>query len=321
MTELSIIIPIYNEAGAVQHLKQQLCTVLESVTQDWEVLCINDGSQDNSQAQLEAWRAEDARVKIITLSRNFGKEAALSAGLDHASGAAVIPFDVDLQDPPEVIPQMVALWKKGHKVVLAVRKTRDGDNWLKRSTAWLFYRALSSVTSVPIPANAGDFRLMDAQVVAILKLLPERTRFMKGLFAWVGFDTVTVHYDRKPRSTGAPKQSWMKLWSLAKDGVFSFTTLPLKFTMYIGVMFSTLAFAYGAWLLLRTLILGVDVPGYASIMASILFMGGIQLMCLGIIGEYIGRIYRETKHRPIYVIARKQGIDSADEKKIVNLEN
>ncbi|MBY0407741.1 MAG: glycosyltransferase, partial [Rickettsiales bacterium] len=192
----------------------------------------------------------------------------------------------------------------------ATRRSREGEGVFKRATAWMFYRLLTRVTAIPVPQNTGDFRLLDQQVVQVLRLLPERTRFMKGIFAWVGFKSACVYFDRAPRQHGAPKQNLSKLWGLAKDGIFSFTTLPLKLTTYLGVVISTLAFSYAIVLLLRTLISGVDVPGYASLMAAVLCMGGVQLVCLGIIGEYIGRIYRETKHRPLYVIEEHSGIET-----------
>lgn len=307
---LTLVIPMYNEAESLSLLFARLLPVLESVTPAWEVLCVNDGSQDATLAGLAAWHAREPRIRYLSLSRNFGKEAALTAGLNHARGEAVIPFDADLQDPPETIPEMVALWRQGYKVVLAARRARHGENPLKSASAWLFYQCLARLTPTHIPPNTGDFRLMDQQVVQVLRLLPERTRFMKGLFAWVGFKTATVTFDRAPRASGQPKQSLRKLWRLAKDGVFSFTTLPLKITTYLGIGISTLAFSYAIWLLLRTVFWGVDVPGYASIMAGILCMGGVQLICLGIIGEYVGRIYRETKHRPIYIIEEHSGFET-----------
>ncbi len=307
---LSIVIPMYNESAGLDALFARLLPVLQKITPDWEVICVNDGSKDDTLARLIEWHAKEPRISYISLSRNFGKEPALTAGLNNAMGRAVIPFDADLQDPPEVIAEMVPLWQQGYKVVLATRRSRDGDNWFKRISALVFYRVLARVTSVPVPGNTGDFRLMDQQVVQVLRLLPERTRFMKGIFAWVGFDSACVYFDRPGRETGKPTQSMFKLWTLAKDGIFSFTTIPLKFTTYLGVFISTLAIGYALWLLVRTIVFGVDVPGYASIMASVLFMGGVQLVCLGIIGEYIGRIYRETKHRPIYVIEQHSGVAS-----------
>ena len=299
---ISIVIPMYNEAQGIDALFLALLPVLEGITAEWEVVCVNDGSADQTLALLKDYHARESRIKYVSLSRNFGKEAALTAGLSHAKGRAVIPFDADLQDPPTLIPQMVEKWREGYKVVLATRAHRYGDNLLKRSTAWLYYRIFYNITTVKIPANTGDFRLMDRQVVEVLLRLPERTRFMKGLFAWVGFSTTQIFYDRPARAVGDATQSIGKLWRLAKDGIFSFTTLPLRLTTYLGITISTVAFGYAFWLLWRTVIRGVDVPGYASIMAAVLCMGGVQLISLGIIGEYLGRIYRETKQRPLFVI-------------------
>lgn len=305
---LSIVVPMYNESSGLDIFFGRLVPILESVTRDWEILCVNDGSHDDTLALLKQANAQDPRIRFLSLSRNFGKEAALTAGLHYAFGQAVIPMDADMQDPPELIPELVGQWRKGFKVVLATRRTRNGESVLKRATAWLFYKLMGRLFSVPLPANTGDFRLMDQQVIDVLRLLPERTRFMKGLFAWVGFSTTQIYYDRAPRAAGVAKQNWRRLWNLAKDGVFSFTTLPLRITTYVGVAISVVAFSYAGWLLLRTLIFGADVPGYASIMATVLCMGGIQLIAVGILGEYLGRIYRETKQRPLYIIEETQGI-------------
>ena len=307
-TVLSVVIPMFNESDGLVVLFGRLLPILSSITDDWEVVCVNDGSSDGTLEALKNWNQRHSQIKVVSLSRNFGKEAALSAGLSHASGQAVIPFDADLQDPPEVIPELVAQWRSGYKVVIATRRARLGENIIKRSTAWLFYRLLGSMTSLQIPPHTGDFRLIDHEVVKVLLMLPERTRFMKGLFAWVGFSTAQVFYERAPRAVGAPKQSIRKLWTLAKDGIFSFTTLPLRLTTYLGILISVFAFSYAFWLLWRTIVHGVDVPGYTSLMAVVLCMGGVQLICLGIIGEYLGRIYRETKQRPLFVVEELAGI-------------
>lgn len=305
---LSIVVPMYNEAGGLDVLFGRVTPILESLTRDWEIICVNDGSRDDTLSQLKAWHAKEPRIKLLSLSRNFGKEAALTAGLSHAFGRAVIPMDADLQDPPELIAEMIAKWKQGYKVVLATRRSRQGEGWFKRGSAWAYYKLMSGVMSVRLPENTGDFRLLDQQVVQVMRLLPERTRFMKGLFAWVGFTTAQIYYDRPPRAVGMPVQSIGKLWGLAKDGIFSFTTLPLRLTTYLGIIISITAFAYAAWLILRTMIFGVDVPGYASIMAAVLCMGGVQLICLGILGEYVGRIYRESKQRPLFIIEETAGV-------------
>ncbi len=305
---LSLIVPVYNESETLHYFFEAVLPVLASVTEEWEIICVNDGSRDDTLMQLECWHAKDARIKIISFSRNFGKEAALSAGLDAATGQAIIPMDVDLQDPPAVITEMLEKWREGYKVVIATRRTREGESWLKRYTAHLFYRLLALISKTPIPENTGDFRLMDRQVVEAVKLLPERTRFMKGLLAWVGFSTYQLYYDRKPRVSGTTKWDYIKLFSLALDGIFSFTTIPLKIWTYLGLFISTIALFYALFLIIRTLVYGIDVPGYSSIMVAILFMGGIQLISLGVIGEYLGRIFKETKQRPLYIIEKTVGL-------------
>tara|TARA_B100001123_G_scaffold44745_1_gene45821 strand:- start:1452 stop:2378 length:927 start_codon:yes stop_codon:yes gene_type:complete len=307
MPLLSILIPMYNEAESIEHCINTLTPILDAVDEDWEILCVDDGSVDASAAIVKARAASDPRIKLIEFSRNFGKEAALTAALDAANGQAVIPFDADLQDPPELIPEMVERWREGFKVVLAVRAARTNDSRAKRVTAGWFYSIMHQVSDIRIPRNAGDFRLMDAQVVAAVRQLPERTRFMKGILAWVGFETTEVYYDRPERSHGTTKFAFRSLWRLALDGIFSFTTVPLKIWTYLGALIALSSFAFAAMLILRVLFFGVDVPGYASLMVVMLFIGGIQLMSLGVIGEYIGRIFRETKQRPIYIIKEKTG--------------
>ncbi|MEX3933648.1 glycosyltransferase family 2 protein [Paraburkholderia phymatum] len=242
------------------------------------------------------------RVRVIDLSRNFGKEAALTAGIDDAEGVAVIPFDADLQDPPEVIAQLVERWRDGYDVVVAKRVERSTDSFAKRGTAALFYRVHNAVADIVIPENVGDFRLMSRQVVESLKQLPENRRFMKGLFAWVGFRTAQIEYVRRSRVCGKTKFSGWKLWNLALEGLTSFSTLPLRVWTYIGGITAALAIFYAGYLIVRTWLRGVDVPGYASIITAVLFLGGMQLVGIGVIGEYVGRIYMESKHRPVYVV-------------------
>lgn len=304
---LSVVIPMYNEADGLDVLFSRVVPILESITHDWEILCVNDGSKDETLARLKECHRSEPRIKIISLSRNFGKEAALTAGLHHAFGKAVIPMDADLQDPPELIHEMFAKWREGYKVVLATRRRRDSDTLFKRISAVMFYKLMNRLLTIRLPQNTGDFRLMDQQVVAVMRLLPERARFMKGLFAWAGFTTAQIYFDRAPRAVGEAKQGVGALWKLAKDGIFSFTTLPLRLTTYLGLFISAVAFSYAGWLLLRTLIWGVDVPGYASIMAAVLCMGGVQLVSVGILGEYVGRIYREAKQRPLFVVEESVG--------------
>ena len=306
--QISIIVPMHNEEAGIPEFFSRITPILQS-TGEYEIICVNDGSTDNTALLLAERAAADARIKVINFSRNFGKEAALTAGLDYANGAAVIPIDADLQDPPELIPELIAKWHEGFKVVLATRKTRD-ESWLKRKSATLFYKLISRLSNVRIPKNTGDFRLMDRQVVDSIKNLPERTRFMKGLFAWAGFSTTTIYYDRPQRFAGKTSWNYIKLWSFALDGIFAFSTKPLKIWTYLGGVISLFAFVFGAIILLKTLIYGSDLPGYASIMVVILFLGGIQLVSLGIIGEYVGRIYRETKLRPLYIIESKKGFEN-----------
>lgn len=304
---LSLVCPFFNEEEGADHFFEGVIPELESITDAWEIVCVDDGSRDTTWAALKAWHGKDPRIRVLRLSRNFGKEAALTCGLDHAKGQAVIPIDADLQDPPDLIPELVAKWQEGFKVVLATRRTRPGDSRMKRYSAGIFYRLINKVSSIKIPENTGDFRLMDQEVVASIGQLRERTRFMKGIFAWAGYPTATVYYDRQGRVEGQSSWNYRKLWGFALDGLFSFTTIPLKVWMYLGAIISLLAFAFASFLILRTLFFGTDVPGYTSLMVAVLFMGGIQLVSLGIIGEYIGRIYRETKQRPLYVVGEKLG--------------
>ncbi|HLZ79716.1 MAG TPA: glycosyltransferase family 2 protein, partial [Sphingomonas sp.] len=247
------------------------------------------------------------RIRCISLSRNFGKEAALSAGLDHAVGQVVIPLDVDLQDPPEVIGTMVKRWREGNDVVYGVRRNRETDSLPKRLTADLYYRAHNYLSADKIPEHAGDFRLLDRKVVDVIRMMPERNRFMKGLFAWAGFRQAAVEYDRAPRQVGRTKFNYWKLWTLALDGITSGSTLPLRVWSYLGAVVAALSLVYAGYVAVRTLIFGADVPGYPSLMVAILFFGGVQLISLGVLGEYVGRILVETKHRPIYIVRETVG--------------
>lgn len=300
---LSVIVPMYNEAEALDAFFSRLVPVLEQAAPRFEIVCVNDGSSDETLAALEIAQATWSSIKIINLSRNFGKEAALTAGLDFCSGDAVVPIDADLQDPPEVITEFVMRWREGADVVVGVRGDRSADTFVKRVTARWFYALFNRFSDTPIPSDAGDFRLMDRQVVEIIRQLPERTRFMKGLFAWVGFRTEEVKYVREARSAGQGKWKAWALWNFALEGIFSFSTTPLKIWMYFGALVASLSIGYMLFLILRTLIIGIDVPGYTSLAVLILFSLGLNLVNMGIIGEYIGRIYTEVKGRPIYVIA------------------
>lgn len=305
---LSIIVPMHNEEQSMDAFFETLLPILKSLKITWEIIAINDGSCDNTYAMLNAYHKKEARIKALHLSRNFGKEAAMTAGLAHATGKAVIPIDADLQDPPDMIPQMIVQWKEGYKVVLATRKSRGLEHWTKRLIVKGFYKTIGKLSSVKIPENTGDFRLMDRVVVDVINQMPERTRFMKGIFAWPGFSTTTLYFDRHDRIKGSSKWSYLKLWQHAIDGIASFTTAPLKIWTYIGSIISLLSFAYALMIIIKTLILGIDVPGYASIMTAVLFMGGIQLISIGVLGEYIARIFKETKQRPLYVVAEKTGL-------------
>lgn len=305
--ELSIIIPMHNEDSNIDYLFERLQAVLDRMGTSYEFICVNDGSRDNTLAYLIAHSQRNPNIKIIDLSRNFGKEVALSAGIDHASGQAVIPIDADLQDPPELIEDLVAKWREGYDVVYATRTSRQSESCLKRLTAKVFYRVIGYISQVKIPRDTGDFRLIDRRVVEALKQMPERTRFMKGLFAWVGYRQTSVYYTRPQRYRGKTKWNYWKLWNFAIDGITSFSVVPLKAWTYIGLTFSVLALMYATFLFLRTLIFGVDLPGYASVMVTILFLGGVQLITLGVIGEYIGRIYEEVKNRPLYLVRDSYG--------------
>lgn len=305
---LSIIIPMKNESDGLEALFARLRPCLEQITPHYEIICIDDGSSDDTYARLSSYHQQDERIRAIKLSRNFGKEAAMAAALTHSKGAAIVPIDADLQDPPELIIEMVKAWQAGAKVVLATRRSRPGDTWVKRHSAEWFYRLINKFSTISIPENTGDFRLMDRQVVDAVNQMQERTRFAKGLFAWVGFPTTTILFDREDRAIGTTKWNYWKLWSYALDGILAFSTVPLKMWTYLGAIISLLSFIFAIIIIVSTLILGNDVPGYSSLMVTILFMGGIQLVSLGVIGEYIGRIYRETKRRPLYIIEDSVGL-------------
>jgi polyisoprenyl-phosphate glycosyltransferase len=303
---VSIVAPFYREGEGVDHFYRAIAPVLDATDHvRFEVLCVDDGSSDDTLARLTALVDRDPRFRVMELSRNFGKEAALTAGIDAARGDAVIPIDGDLQDPPELIPVLIEEWRKGAEVVLARRADRRSDSYLKRTSAGLFYRFHNRVSPLRIPENVGDFRLMDRVVVDALKQLPERQRFMKGLFAWVGFRTVVVDYTRQPRAVGGSRLSGWKLWNFAIEGITSFSTAPLRVWTYVGLAGAVLALAYAAFIILRTLIHGADLPGYASLLVAILFFGSLQLVILGVFGEYLGRIYMETKQRPTYLVRRR----------------
>ncbi|SDH72829.1 glycosyltransferase family 2 protein [Paraburkholderia phenazinium] len=300
---LSLVVPFYDEEEMIGQFFDATLPVLEALENlRFEVVCVNDGSRDSTLRRLLARSDADGRIRVIDLTRNFGKEAALSAGLDEATGDILIPFDADLQDPPNVITRLVEKWREGNDVVLARRSNRDSDSYLKRRTAALFYRMHNAVCDTHIPENVGDFRLITREVADALRSLPETRRFMKGLFAWVGYRTAVVDYVREPRAAGKTKFSGWKLWNFALEGFTSFSTLPLRVWTYIGSAVAFTAFLYAAFLIARTLIQGVAVPGYASILTVVLLLGGVQLIGIGVLGEYIGRIYAESKKRPVYLV-------------------
>jgi glycosyltransferase involved in cell wall biosynthesis len=296
------VVPVFNEEESVALYVQTVRGVLESAGLDFEILFINDGSQDGTLPRLMELAEADKKVRIINLSRNFGKELALTAGIDLAVGDVLVPMDVDLQDPPELIPQFLNRWREGYDVVYGVRSSRKHDNITKRTTAALFYRVFNGLSHLQVPDNAGDFRLIDRKVADIIRQMPERNRFMKGLFAWVGFNSVGVPYERPQRAAGTTKWSHWRLWNFALDGLFSFSTLPLRVWTYIGAAVALFSFAYGSFIIIRTLMLGIDIPGYASLLTVVLFLGGLQLLSVGVLGEYLGRLFIEVKGRPLYVI-------------------
>lgn len=310
---MSMVVPAYNEEEVIDLFYERTVPILSGINQSFEIIFVNDGSLDRTVEKIKALNDKDPRIKLIDLSRNFGKEIAVTAGLDFSRGEVVVVTDADLQDPPEVIPLMVELWRSGYDTVYAKRAVREGETFFKKATARVFYRVIRHVTKIEIPENTGDFRLMSRRTVDALRLLREHHRFMKGLFSWVGFKQTSITYNREPRIAGTTKWNYWKLWNFAIEGITSFSFAPLKIASYLGAITAVFSFAYSAFLILRTLIFGRDVPGYASIMVAILFFSGAQLIFLGIIGEYLGRLFNEAKKRPLYLIQNTIGIDRDDE--------
>jgi len=297
---LSVVVPAFNEKEVLPEFHRRTSAVLESLGVAWEIVYVNDGSSDRTLDVIKGFG--DSRVSVIDLSRNFGKEIAMTAGLDHAKGDAVVVIDADLQDPPELIPELVAKWREGFDVVYARRTARDGETWVKKATAKLFYRAIQSLSRVRIPEDTGDFRLLSRRAVEALGRLREQHRFMKGLFAWIGFPQVAVYYRRDPRFAGETKWNYWRLWNFALEGITSFSIAPLKMATYMGLGVACGAFIYAAIIVYKTLVYGDPVQGYPSLMVVMLFLGGVQLICLGMLGEYLGRMFNETKGRPLYLV-------------------
>ena len=303
---ISIVCPFYNEEEVIEQFFGVIIPLLEDNFENYEIVCVNDGSKDKTLELLYDLSAQNSRINVINLSRNFGKEAALTAALDFSKGDIVIPIDADLQDPPALIIDMVEKWSEGYDVVLAKRIDRTSDTILKRLTANVFYKLHNKISSPALPQNVGDFRLMSREVVEAIKSMPERHRFMKGLFAWVGFKTAEIEYVREPRCAGKTKFKGWRLWNFAIEGITSFSTIPLSVWLYVGFFTAFSSFSYAGYIFIRTIFLGIQLPGYASTLCLILFLGGLQLMGIGVIGEYLGRTYIESKQRPIYIVKKEK---------------
>ena len=302
---VTILIPAYNEEAVLPLLYDRLLKLMDGLPQyNFELLFVNDGSKDKTLELIQEMRKHNPRVCYVNLSRNYGKETAMIAGFDYVNGDCMINIDADLQDPPELIPEMLKYWEKGYDDVYAKRKSRKGESFLKKFTSWGYYRVLQSMTNIEIQKDTGDFRLLDRRCVEAIKQMRESQRYTKGLYSWIGYKKKEILYDRDPRAAGKTKWNYRKLANLSIDGITSFTTAPLRWAALIGILVSLLGFIYMVIIIIKTLIYGIDVPGYASMMVVILFLGGLQLIFLGVIGEYLGRAFYETKHRPLYFIDR-----------------
>lgn len=305
-TDISIIVSVYNEEDSLDIFFEAIRQVMEKKADcRYEIVCVDDGSTDGTFQLLQKYAQDDFRIKVLKFSRNFGKEYGLMAGLKYCSGRAAIPIDVDLQDPPELILQFIEKWEEGYDMVYGIRNDRASDTWLKRWTAKLFYKTYNLMTRSPIPYNAGDYRLIDRKIIDTILELPERNIFMKGIFGWTGFKSCGIKYVRQKRAAGVSKWNYWKLWNFALDGITASTTLPLRIWTYLGSMLSFLGLLYALYIIIRTIMYGADVPGYASLLVFILLVGGVQMIILGILGEYIGRIFIEVKHRPLYIVEKK----------------
>ena len=303
MVKITILIPTYNEEEVLNHLYLRITEVINQIdSYEFEILFINDGSMDKSLSIMKDLRAKDERVSYVNLSRNFGKEISMIAGLDYAKGDAVIIMDADLQDPPELVPEMIKYWELGYDDVYAKRRSRSGESWLKKGTSSFFYKILQKFTKIDIQENTGDFRLLDRRCIEALKQLRETQRYTKGMFSWIGYNKKELLFDRDPRAAGETKWNYRNLINLAIEGITSFTIAPLRISSLFGFIISIFSFIYMIWIITKTLLYGKDVAGYPSLMTVMLFLGGIQLISLGIIGEYLGRIFNETKNRPLYFV-------------------
>ena len=306
---LSVVIPTFNESRSIELLFGRLMPVLDNLKIPYEVIVVDDGSRDGTPRKVAELRDADPRIKLVCFSRNFGKEAALSAGLEHSCGAAVVQLDADLQHPPELIEDFLAGWKEGYEVVYGTRRSRDDEPWLRRKIKVGFYRTFAAISEVQLLKGAGDFILLDRKVVDALLSIPERGRFTKGLYAWVGFKRKAIPFEVAPRAHGVSGWSPRRLRRFALDAITAFGSVPLKIWSYVGLLLAIPAFAYGAFLLSKTMIYGIDIPGYASLMVALCFFSGIQLLGLGIIGEYLSRVLIEVKQRPLYLVSERLGFD------------
>jgi glycosyltransferase involved in cell wall biosynthesis len=314
---ISLIVPVYNEAASIEAFLDELAARLNVQDARLEIVFVNDGSKDATLALLLAIAAGRPDVTVVNLSRNFGKEAAMTAGLDHAQGDAVVLMDVDLQDPPELVAAFIEKWREGYDIAYGLRVARHGDTRLKSATAGLFYAWFNRISDTPIPPNVGDFRLLDRRVVSALQQLPERGRFMKGLFAWVGYPSVAVPFERQARHAGTSTWNYWRLWNFAIEGFVSFSTAPLRVWTYVGITLASVSALYAFYIFLRVLIIGIDVPGYASLIVILLMGTALNLISLGMIGEYVGRLFVETKQRPVYLV---EGIYGKNEVEVVRKE-
>lgn len=320
MKKISLVIPCHNEEAAVPVFLATVSPIMDSTGFDYELVFVDDGSSDATVAVITALSNQYPQIRLVELSRNFGKEAAMTAGFTYASGDAIIPMDADLQDPPELIPQMIAKWQDGFKVVHAVRRSRAADSWAKRNTAKAFYSLMDDITDVKIPPNCGDYRLMDRAVINAILAFPERNRFMKGIMAAAGFKAAQVEYDRPERAAGETKFNFWRLWNFALDGITGFSTVPLRVWTYIGAIVALCSFVFAGWIVAKTLLWGVVTPGFATLTSVVLFLGGVQLVGIGVLGEYIGRIVAETKRRPLFLVGALHGFDDRRGTPVVPIE-